>query len=500
MNSTTTSFYSSKRNKNVNIPNDKVCGYRIRNEWMKKGYSDGLKADRNNGVVDQRLSRFANEYESVNAMNRCKGNVNWLNHKTGMGFNKPESADNQFIFKRPAFKAGQTIPFKQCDSIDGINKRGGMGNRYMSRPNFKASEIKGRFAFTPDFIKSLSYGEVGLSTSNKLNYTMTIRIPDPTDFEYLRERKRIIGTPAKPAEPARPPSRRNPGGVPAKPAQPATGLYLTFQGLGTRDEIEALIENELRINPPLGRPQRTIATQSNTSTTGANNKKIGANETKIRVLQLLREVRDGRAENRMNGRAVINELAKILTNTQADLTASTDIQAGIGKILDRVNVPLDYRGYFGDGAQQIVGEEWLKRGDNKGKLRLFFMANARTDDDLTLAKPIYDYAEWTADPNTQVKTAIEFKLTQFNILSALKRKVFDLHRRGRINLSQAKSLMNIDGTQLGDPEADNGKATADLGTFAINAITNNRNLGSFPYVLPTFGGDRGGRPQSAVSV
>lgn len=500
MNSTTTRFYSSKRNKNVNIPNDKVCGYRIRNDWVKKGYSDGLKAGLDNGIVDQRLSRFATEYESVKQMHKCKGNTNWLNHKPGMGFNKTESLDNQFILKRPAFKAGQTLQAKQCDSIDDINKRGGMGNRYMSRPNFIASDVKGRFAFTPEFVKSLSYGEVGLSTSNKINYNMTIRIPDPTDFEYLRERKRIIGTPAKPAEPLRPPTRRNPGGVPAKPPQPATGLYLTFQGLGTRQEIEALIENELRINPPLGRQQRTIITQSNTLTTGANNQKIGVNETKMRVLRILKEVRDGRAENRMNGRAVITELAKILTNTQAELTASTDIAAGIKRILDRVNVPLDYRGYFGAGAQQIVGQEWINRGDNKGRLQLFFMANARTDDDLTLERPVYDYANWTDDPATQVKTAIPFTLSGFNVNSALKRRVFDLHRRGRINLAQAKSLMNIDNTQLGDPEADNGKATADLGTFAMNAITSNRKLGSFPYVLPTFGGNRGGRPQSAVSV
>ena len=34
------SFYSTKRQSNVDIPVDKVCGVRIPNSYMKKKYSD----------------------------------------------------------------------------------------------------------------------------------------------------------------------------------------------------------------------------------------------------------------------------------------------------------------------------------------------------------------------------------------------------------------------------------------------------------------------------
>ena len=39
----TTTFYSTKRNANVSIANSKVCGYRISNDIMKKGYSDSVR-------------------------------------------------------------------------------------------------------------------------------------------------------------------------------------------------------------------------------------------------------------------------------------------------------------------------------------------------------------------------------------------------------------------------------------------------------------------------
>lgn len=489
MNSTTTRFYSSKRNKNVNIPNDKVCGYRIRNEWMKKGYSDGLKAGRDNGVVDQRLSRFAKEYESVNAMNRCKGNVNWLNHKTGMGFRKPESADNQFIFKRPAFKAGVEIPFKKCDSIDNINERGGMGNRYMARPNFKAPDIKGRFAFNPDFVRSMSYGETGLSTTTpgRLSYTTYKRVPDPTDFKWLRERKRIIGVRSRPAIPAIPPSPGNPGGTPGRPARLATGLYKLFEGFSPK-RTEILINDELKRNPPLGRPQRTVEVPSDVMS-GDLPKNPNINEVRNVVNRILQEIRDGRGENARAGQTLINELARVLTVANDLQARHPDIVLGIRNILNAVRIPEDWRSFFDSNTPQLVDKTWLETGDNKGKLHIFLLHNSTFDPDLTYEKPIYAYYTWKrGDRSTHIQTAVAFDSNKISGSrgwslnnKSRKRLIIDLHRRAFLNLEQAATLENVGATTGYDP------------------ITSNllKGVPEANYPLPVFGPPRRGAPPQA---
>ena len=133
------SFYSSKLNSRVNIPRDKVCGYRITNPIMKKGYSDGVRADRKNGIVDQTLSRYATE-EERGSVDPCEGNTNWLNHRKGL-FKEGESLDNQFRINRPEkvvniFSKNRPLP---------KNRRGGLGNWEIKRNNFMASPIKPRF-------------------------------------------------------------------------------------------------------------------------------------------------------------------------------------------------------------------------------------------------------------------------------------------------------------------------------------------------------------------
>ena len=66
------SFYSTKAKKQVEIPSNKVCGYRIANDIMKNGYSDGVKAGIDNGIIGQRLSRFATEEEREKSSGNCR--------------------------------------------------------------------------------------------------------------------------------------------------------------------------------------------------------------------------------------------------------------------------------------------------------------------------------------------------------------------------------------------------------------------------------------------
>ena len=102
-----TTFYSTKVNKEVSIPNDKVCGYRFKNGATKTGWSSGVRSGKDNGVVNQKFSRFSTDTET-NSKGPCAGNTNWINHKTGDGFTKPESAYTQFEIKRPSFISGQS--------------------------------------------------------------------------------------------------------------------------------------------------------------------------------------------------------------------------------------------------------------------------------------------------------------------------------------------------------------------------------------------------------
>jgi hypothetical protein len=160
-----TTFYSTKRNANVMIPNNKVCGYRISNSIMKKGYSDGVRAGRDNGVVNQSLSRFSTERQREEAGSNCAGNVNWLNHRTGENFNPPESAKNQFKIDRKAFMAGSELKMNDLNtsnnSIDKINRRIGQGNREIVRPSFMAPTIHARLPIDFDKLQAMDIAEFG---------------------------------------------------------------------------------------------------------------------------------------------------------------------------------------------------------------------------------------------------------------------------------------------------------------------------------------------------
>jgi hypothetical protein len=304
-------FYSTKRSSNVAIPRNKVCGYRIKNPMMKKGYSDGMRADRENGVVEQRLSRYATEDERKCAGSNCEGNTNWLNHRK-VNFNTPESADNQFWIKRPAFKEG-TVDNTQTNA-DPIPKniREGLGNRDITRNNFLAPAIKARFTGDFDKLQALDISEVGKPegiTDNKLGYFTNIKVPDPNDFKWLREKARLE---------AEYTTRFTNAGFPA-------------------NEIPAMVARELEINKPLGRAQRTINRSSDSISTDARL------NTKEKLREIIQEVQQGRAEGQAGRVAITAQLIQIFADTQA-IGGLTQLQLqGLGQALARIGVPTNYK-------------------------------------------------------------------------------------------------------------------------------------------------------------
>jgi hypothetical protein len=306
------SFYSTKRHGNVEIPANKVCGVRIPNSYMKNNYSDGVRSGLDNGVVNQRLSRFSTEAERQEATSNCAGNVNWLNYKVGETFNPPENADRQFSIKRPAYKSGVEISRQEADSIDDINQRNGLGNRRIVRPSFMSPPIKPRITLEFDKLQLLNIQEAGeniKTTENKLGYTTTIQIPDITDFEWLREQTRLRAS-----------------------------LRVQFTAAGFPvNEIPAMIARELEINKPLGREQRTV---SSTTDDVANSDKL---TTKNKLQRIIQDVRQGRAETRLGQQAITGQLINILQDTTA-ISLLTNIQlTGLGEALARIGVPASHK-------------------------------------------------------------------------------------------------------------------------------------------------------------
>lgn len=335
----TTSFYSAKRNANVVIPNDKVCGYRISNSWMKKGYSDGVRAGRDNGVVNQRLSRFSTERQREDAGSVCTGNRNWINHKTGDAFNPPESTNNQFQIERKAFDAGSIYhETKQVQSIDGINRRIGQGNREIVRPAFMSPTIHGRLPVDFDKLQAMDIANFGAKVQlgkEQLEQLTMVAVPDPQDTQWLDERRRLMGV-------------------------------LRAAGMSN-----AQIKQELEVNKPLGREQRTNNIPSK------NIARQQGLSFKSKLAEIKQEIDNGNAENRNQQATLVGQMAVMLQNQDAVSRLTTAELTSINQSLIRLKVPKNYQAVF-PGHRVIAGNDQYFT-DNKGVIAMFLMSNIPTD-------------------------------------------------------------------------------------------------------------------------
>jgi hypothetical protein len=403
----TINFYSTKRHGNVEIPVDKVCGTRITNSYMKKGYSDGVRAGLNNGVVNQKLSRFSTEADRIEATSNCEGNVNWLNHRKGENFKKAETGYSKYEIKRPSGKISDKS--HQADSIDNINRRSGNGNREIKRPSFLAPPIKARLAGEFDKLQLLTLQEAGKNTNtleeNKLGYETSIQIPDPTDFEWLRARA-------------------------SKRAQ----LIQQFRQSGLpQTEILALMEKELMINPPLGRKQRTIAS---TTDDVARNTNLS---TKNKLIKIISDVKDGRAETKQGQQNLTAQLVLILQDTTALETMSTLQLEGLGQSIARMGVPTSYKQL--GLIPRIVDKFFYK--DNAGMINLLLFSKVAE-----LPKPIDSYNYNLIVKNfTAPQPKIAIKLTSLTAgmgtKDLSKRRYLDLERGGIVDADWIRNEYNL---------------------------------------------------------
>ena len=403
-------FYSTKRHSNVEIPASKVCGVRIPNSYMKKNYSDGVRTGADNGVVNQRLSRFSTEVEREEATSNCVGNVNWLNYKVGETFNPPENADRQFSIKRPAYKSGvATIRQKKADSIDDINRRNGLGNKRIVRPSFLSPPVKPRITLEFDKLQLLNIQEAGeniRTTEGKLGYTTNIQIPDITDFEWLREQTRLRAV-----------------------------LRAQFTAAGfPANEVPAMITRELQINKPLGREQRTV---SSTTDDVANNDKMN---TKNKLTKIVRDVREGRAETRLGQQAITGQLVNILQDTQA-ISNLTNIQlSGLGEALGRIGVPTSYKKL--GIVPRFVDNTFY--ANNAGLINLLLFSKVREENNTNQFNYDLLVKNFVNEPNTGLPAVkLTTMISQLG-RAGIRRYFLDLERGGVISQAQLRAEAGLD--------------------------------------------------------
>ena len=343
------------------IPNNKVCGYRISNDIMKKGYSDGVRAGLDNGVANQRFSRFATERQREDAGSSCAGNVNWINHRKGENFNPPESAKNQFNINRKAFKAGSIYEEKQtAQSITSINKRIGQGNREIIRPAFMSPATHARVPIDFDKLQAMDIANFGQKVKlgeEQLTQLTMVAVPDPQDKQFIEERRRLRAV-------------------------------FTAQGLTT-----AQINRELEVNKPLGRSQRTINVSS---------KNIARQQGltfKSKLAEIKQEIDNGNANNRIQQATLVGQMSTMLQNQDAVARLTSAELNSVNQNLMRLKVPKDYRAVFG-GNRIIVGNgDYFK--DNKGVIAMFLMSNIPSD--RTPNQPI---KSWNARENQYKPVAL----------------------------------------------------------------------------------------------
>lgn len=218
-----------------------------------------------------------------------------MNRRTS--FQKIKSHTFLDLNNRPGFKAGSiTTTGKDVPSIATLNKRNGRGDRLIQRPGFLKPPIKARTAFEFQALEAIDIANAKDSfeadPSLKNIKETWVNMPDPTDFIWLTERTRL--------------NRK---------------FTARFQNAGfPADQLEALVEKELRVNPPFGRPQRTIRVK----TTNIKDQADLTNKKKLK--ELLEAVQDQGSQTTVETDAILNELQAIVSQMGVDRAAqSADI-------------------------------------------------------------------------------------------------------------------------------------------------------------------------------
>ena len=335
-----TKFYSSKLKHDVDIPDREVCGYRTGNSATKKGWSSLVRSGKNNGVVNQKLSRFSTD-EEADGVQPCNGNRNWLNSNQRLQFNRTRGG-SIFEIKRPSFKSGTVvepdIPVKRLDG----NDRDGLGNRDITRTNFISPEIRGREVLNFERLQATDLEQAGIKVQlgdKTIEKLFKVQVGDPTDIKWLEEKTRRI----------------------------AAGET----------------EEQLKQNPPLGRPQRTINKMVNFGAQGLS--------VDDKIESIKAAVEQGNADNRNEMAQIIAQTALILGNIGNLRNITQTGMNNLRQAISRMFVPKHWRAM--GFTHRIFSLDQYK--EQSGLVNLFILSNlSNLPEGRTFEEPLISYDEF----------------------------------------------------------------------------------------------------------
>ena len=204
----------------------------------------------------------------------------------GLKFNRTRNG-RPFSIQRPSFKSGSVdVENSSIKRLDG-NDRDGMGNKRIVRNNFISPAIRGREVLDFERLQASDIEQAGIKVQlgdKTIEKLFKVQVPDPTDKKWLEEQTRRL----------------------------ATGE--------TKEQLE--------INPPLGRPQRTINKMVNFGAQGLS--------VDDKIESIKAAVEQGNADNRNEMGQVIAQTALILGNVgnlrNITQTGMNNLRQAIGRM------------------------------------------------------------------------------------------------------------------------------------------------------------------------
>lgn len=259
-------------------------------------------------------------------------------------FNKTRQGQ-PFSIARPAFKSGtppgEEHPFVKSSDVPRLrgNDRDGMGNKRIVRNNFIAPEIRGREVLSFERLQAtdIETGGVKVQLGDKtIEKLFKVQVPDPTDREWLAEQT----------------------------ARLARGESL----------------EDIKANPPFGRPQRTINKMVNFGAQGLS--------TDDKIESIKAAVEQGNADNRNEMGQIIAQTALLLGNLGNLRNITQTGMNNLSQALRRMFVPKHWKAM--GFTHRIFSLDQYR--EQAGLINLFILSNlSDLPEGRTFEEPLISY-------------------------------------------------------------------------------------------------------------
>ena len=240
-----------------------------------------------------------------------------------------------FSLERPTFRAGIIDENNVYVPRLERNKRRGLGNRHITRTNFIAPPVKGREVISFEKLQAQDIESAGVKVQlgdKTIEQLLKIQVDDPTDVKWIDEKNRRLRA--------------------------------------------GETEEEIKQNPPFGRPQRKVSRMTNFGMMGLRlEDKIEAISTALKNGNALPKVQ--LAEITANIMQLISDQKEVSKMTKVEIDS-------IKKSIDQLNINKNHKIALPDLPQVIDKETFDK---HKGAILLYLLANVPLGRNID--KPVY---------------------------------------------------------------------------------------------------------------